>query len=298
MKKLLLLALVAVLFASCSEYPGYDKTDTGLYYKMITENDGAKKPEVGDVVTISMIYKLKDSIIFNSKDLELPSRLQITEPIYKGDIIEGISMLGIGDSASFMISADSFFIKNVGLQALPKFMTPGEMLTFDVKVISIQSKAEYQKEKALQLEKYNAMVEELKVAEPDSIKAYLLKNKYSVKPTATGLYYIETKKGTGVKATTGSTVTVNYTGKFLDGSIFDSSEGKEPISFVLGNKEVIPGWEEGIALMKKGGKAVFVIPSNLAYGPNGAGSTIKPYTPLTFDVELIDVTTTAASTKK
>lgn len=298
MKKILLIALAATMFAACSKYPGYDKTDTGLYYKFITENDDAKKPEIGDVVTIEMIYKLKDSVIFSSKDMELPSRLQIVAPLYDGDIIEGITMMGLGDSASFMISADSFFVKNVGLKTLPEFIKTGDMLTFDVKLVSIQTKAEFEKEKALQQEKYNAMIEVRKTGEADSIKTYLAANKYTVKPTATGMYYIETIKGTGVKATTGSTVTVNYTGKFLNGTVFDSSVGKEPISFVLGNKEVIPGWEEGIALMKKGGKAVFVIPSNLAYGPNGAGGLILPYTPLTFDVELIDVAAATTGTKK
>ncbi len=293
-KKIIFIALAALMFAACSKYPGYDKSDTGLYYKFFTENENAKKPEIGDVVTIEMTYKLKDSVIFTSKDMEMPSRLQIVKPLYDGDIIEGITMMGVGDSASFMISADSFFVKNVGLKELPKFIKKGDMLTFNVKLVSLQSKEEYQKEKALQLEKYNAMVEVRKSGETDSIKTYLLANKYTVKPTATGMYYIETLKGAGTKATTGSTVTVNYTGKFLNGTVFDSSVGKDPISFVLGNKEVIPGWEEGIALMKKGGKAVFVIPSNLAYGPNGAGSLILPYTPLTFDVELVDVTATAA----
>lgn len=297
MKKIILLALATGMLAACSsKYPGYDKTDTGLYYKMITENEGAKKPEVGDVVTIEMLYKIKDSVIFNSKDLDLPSRLQITKPIYEGDIIEGISMLGIGDSASFIVRADSFFLKNVGLKKLPEFIKTEDMLTFDIKLKSIQTKAEYQKEKELQMEKYNAMIEERKTGEPDSIKIYLAKNKITAKPTATGLYYVEVKRGAGVKAATGNTVSVHYTGKFLNGTIFDSSEGKEPISFVLGNKEVIPGWEEGVALMSKGGKAKFIIPSNLAYGPNGAGAMIKPYTPLAFDVELMDINT--SPTKK
>lgn len=295
MKKIILLSLAAGMLAACSsKYPGYDKADSGLYYKMITENENAKKPEIGDVVTIDMLYKIKDSVIFNSKDMEMPSRLQITKPVYPGDIIEGITMLGLGDSASFIVRADSFFLKNVGLKKLPDFIKVDEMLTFNVKMRSIQSKAEFEKEKKLQMEKYNAMTEERKAGEPDSVKTYLVKNKITVKPTSTGLYYVEVKRGAGARPVIGNTVTVHYTGKFLNGTIFDSSEGKEPISFVLGNKEVIPGWEEGIALMSKGGKAKLVIPSNLAYGPNGAGGMIKPYTPLTFDVELIDITTTTA----
>ena len=82
---------------------------------------------------------------------------------------------------------------------------------------------------------------------------------------------------------------MNYTGKFLDGTIFDSSAGSEPIDFVIGNNEVIPGWEEGILLMRAGGKAKFVIPSDLAYGSSGAGTLILPYTPLAFEVELVKI---------
>lgn len=294
MKKIILLAMAVGMLAACSsKYPGYKKSDSGLYYKIITENEGAKKPEVGDVVTIDMIYRIGDSVIFNSKDMEMPSRLQITESIYKGDIVEGISMLGVGDSGSFIVRADSFFLKNVGLRAVPEFIKTDDVLTFDIKMVSIQTKAEFEKERKLQMEKFNAMMEERKAGEPDSIKTYLAANKITAKPTATGLYYVEVKRGVGAKAATGNAVTVNYTGRFLNGAIFDSSEGKEPISFILGNKEVIPGWEEGIAMMCKGGKAKLIIPSNLAYGPNGAGTLIKPYTPLVFDVELVDVNTTA-----
>lgn len=298
MKKIILFVLAVGMLAACSsKYPGYKKSDTGLYYKIIKENDGAQKPKLGDVVTIEMIYKIKDSVIFDSKNMEMPSRLQITESIYPGDIVEGIKMLGVGDSGSFIVRADSFFLKNVGLKAVPEFIKTDDMLTFDIKMISIQSKADFEKERKLQMEKFNAMMEERKNGEPDSIKTYLAANKISVKPTATGLYYVELKRGTGVKAVNGNTVTVSYTGKLLNGAIFDSSEGKGPISFVLGNKEVIPGWEEGIALMRKGGKAKLIIPSNLAYGPNGAGNVIKPYTPLTFEVELVDVKTAPAGAK-
>ncbi len=103
-----------------------------------------------------------------------------------------------------------------------------------------------------------------------------------------GLYYVPVVTNTaGVRATVGKTVYVRYVGRFIDGKVFDSS-GTAPFAFVLGRGNVIPGWDEGIALMHKGEKAKLLIPSALAYGPSGRGS-IPPYTVLWFDVELMDV---------
>ncbi len=119
--------------------------------------------------------------------------------------------------------------------------------------------------------------------------AYLQENNITVAPTASGLYYIETLEGTGATPLRGDKVEVNYTGKLLDGTVFDSSyDRNEPLEFTLGAGQVISGWEEGIALMKQGGKATMIIPSNLAYGPYGR-STIPPYSTLVFEVELVKV---------
>lgn len=108
--------------------------------------------------------------------------------------------------------------------------------------------------------------------------------------TSSGLEYIEVQAGTGVQAAAGKTVSVHYTGKFQDGRVFDSSISRgQPISFKLGAGQVIKGWDEGIALMKVGGKAQLIIPSSLGYGERGAGGVIPPNATLVFDVELVDV---------
>ena len=108
--------------------------------------------------------------------------------------------------------------------------------------------------------------------------------------TASGLEYIEVEAGTGAQAEAGKTVSVHYTGKFQDGKVFDSSVARgEPIAFPLGAGRVIKGWDEGIALMKVGGKAQLIIPPDLAYGERGAGGVIPPNATLVFDVKLVSV---------
>ena len=108
--------------------------------------------------------------------------------------------------------------------------------------------------------------------------------------TQSGLMYIMHREGTGVKPLASQVVKVHYKGSLVDGTVFDSSYDRgQPIEFPLGVGRVIPGWDEGIALLSEGGKATLIIPSHLAYGPKGAGGVIPPNATLIFDVELIEI---------
>ncbi|MCM1319900.1 MAG: FKBP-type peptidyl-prolyl cis-trans isomerase [Muribaculaceae bacterium] len=114
------------------------------------------------------------------------------------------------------------------------------------------------------------------------------KKKAEVKETPSGLQYVVEKEGTGAQPTADSEVTVHYTGKLLDGTVFDSSVSRgEPATFPL--NRVIPGWTEGVQLMKEGAKYTFFIPSDLAYGAQGVPNAIPPHSTLIFEVELIKV---------
>ena len=121
-------------------------------------------------------------------------------------------------------------------------------------------------------------------------EAFLAENgkKENVKTTASGLQYVVEKEGEGAQPTAEDEVTVHYTGKLLNGTVFDSSVNRgEPATFPL--NRVIPGWTEGVQLMKEGAKYTFFIPSDLAYGPNGVPNVIPPHSTLIFEVELIKV---------
>lgn len=108
--------------------------------------------------------------------------------------------------------------------------------------------------------------------------------------TKSGLRYKITENGDGKQPQKGDVVVVHYTGMFTDGKVFDSSiQRKNPIDFPVGMGRVIPGWDEGILLLKEGDKARFVVPSDLAYGAGGAGGVIPPNATLVFDVELVQV---------
>jgi peptidylprolyl isomerase len=113
----------------------------------------------------------------------------------------------------------------------------------------------------------------------------------TAKKTASGLWYVVDSEGKGTKASAGKTVKVHYSGKLANGSEFDNSYSRnEPIQFQLGVGQVIPGWDEGIALMSVGAKYKLIIPSNLGYGPRGAGGGVIPgNSTLVFDTELVEV---------
>ena len=110
-------------------------------------------------------------------------------------------------------------------------------------------------------------------------------NGIEAKTTESGLRYVVNTEGNGVYPQPGDSVTVQYSGALLDGTQFDANT----FTFPIGVGQVIPGWDEGIALFSKGGKGTIYIPSTMAYGSRGAGPVIKPNSILKFEVELKDI---------
>lgn len=120
-------------------------------------------------------------------------------------------------------------------------------------------------------------------------ESYVKKAYPNASKTVTGLYYIKTTTTDGARATANSNVKVHYKGMLTNGKVFDQSIGKAPLDFVLGQGMVIPGWDEGIALLNEGEKAVLIIPAYLAYGEQGVPGAILPNETLIFEVELLAV---------
>jgi len=278
----LLFMLCVSLFFACSK-GGLKTNPNGMKYLFHKENSGAK-PKTGDILNIAMTYYTQtDSLLFNtSKINDSLFQVKLVEPSFKGAVEEGFAMMSAGDSATFVVSADSVFEKTFHEQ-LPAYIKKGSTLRFEVKLRDFKTMEAYEAEKKEKADK--AMNDE-----QSKIDDYLKANNITVQPTATGLYFMETTAGSGKPSAPGKTVTVNYTGKFMDGKVFDTSVGKpKPFEFPVGQGAVIPGWDEAIGMMKEGGKATIVVPSKLAYGAEGAGGVIPPYTPLVFEVELISV---------
>ena len=287
-------AVAATFFSSCknSPYDGYDQSESGVYYMFHEQNDGGKKPVEGDFVSVRMTYRNEqDSILFNGKDftknpdgtLDFP----LTKSTFKGSFEDALALMSEGDSASFKISADSVYMKTFGAKELPPYVKPGSMLTFETKLVKIKSKEEMEKqmqaEQQKQMEDMQKMMEERKGKESGEIEGYLTKNKITLKPTESGLYYIEEKKGTGTRVKEGDDVTVAYTLYLLDGTKMEENTA----TFGLNKGAMIEGFIEGLTKMNVGGKATLLLPSSLAYGEMGS-QTIPPYTPLLFSVEIKD----------
>ena len=310
--KVAFIAMGAVLtITAChkSPYPGYEKSENGLFSKFYKMDKNGVKAKEGDVVKLTLSYKnSKDSVLFDSK-VKNPNgtnfiEFPLSKSTFKGSFEDALSMMSLGDSASFIINADSVYLKTFRAKDLPPYIKKGSMLTFEVTLVKITPKEEVEKERTKKMEEQKVMMELRKTAEPKAFAKYLEDNKITVKPTASGLYYVEKTKGKGSKAAKGLKVKVNYTGRLLDGTVFDTSDeavAKEskiydqrrtyaPIEFVLGQGQVIPGWDEGLCLMSAGSKGQLIIPSSIGYGAQGAGP-IPPYSPLVFDVELVSFTT-------
>ena len=168
-------------------------------------------------------------------------------------------------------------------QDFPSFAKPGDFVKVKISVLSLMTKEAFEKKKQ----------EEMKMQtqkEAQTIEDYLAKKGLKAEQTAEGLYYIIEKQGDGARAEAGKRVSVNYTGRLLDGKIFDSSlnPGRTPYEFTLGAGQVIKGWDVGIALFNVGGKGMLLVPSPMAYGNRGSGQ-IPANSILIFDIELMDV---------
>ncbi|RYY14521.1 MAG: hypothetical protein EOO36_14115, partial [Cytophagaceae bacterium] len=204
-----------------------------------------------------------------------------------------------GDSAVFRFNADSLF-KPQG-RPVPGFLKKsGNVIVINVKTDKLISQQEeqaleqtlQQKMMAEQQKQMQAYAETQNKKDEVTLQDYLKKNNLTgAKKTPGGVYYIITQPGTGAMPKAGQQVSLQYKGMLLSGKEFDSSakHGGSPFSYVTGRGQVIPGWDEGVAMLNKGAKATLLIPSSLAYGERGSGPAIPANSPLRFDIEVVDI---------
>lgn len=306
-KNLFFLTVAALAFASCNG--GFTKSDNGMLYKIYTDKPGATI-KVGDFVSLNLTAKTdKDSLLGSSYDAGRPAQLLIAKPMYKGDLYSGLMLLSEGDSAAIKIDADTSFKKS-GQPKPPGFK--GKYVNYTFKIEKVIPKGTMD-DKAFQ-EKigqyFKAVGDKARADEPIKIKKYIADKNLKPIQTQSGLNYVITQAGSGDKLAVGDTAVIDYTGRLLNSkeTIFDTSikavaekAGKpffdkpqlqmhkfEPIRVPVGRKAIIPGWDEGLLLLNKGEKAIFIIPSSLAYGEQGNGP-IAPFSTLVFDVELKNI---------
>jgi len=234
--------------------------------------------KMDDFLTLNMLYKASknDSVLFNTFANPQPLNFKFQPTLFNGAINDGLLMMSAGDSAHFVVKANSVY-----KDQLPPFLTADDELEFVIKMIKLASAEEQQREQAA------AQAAQLK-KEAGLIDAYIADNNLKVEQTESGLYYIIDKPGTGGFPKPGQKVKVHYTGTLLDGSEFDSSVDRGPFEFDLGRGRVIKGWDEGIPKFQKGGSGKLIIPSTLGYGSRPQGPKIPANSTLVFEIELLD----------
>ncbi|BDD03580.1 FKBP-type peptidyl-prolyl cis-trans isomerase [Aureibacter tunicatorum] len=298
----------ALFFQSCSAK--FEKNEEGLEYKYFKKGNGTQ-PKQGEFVVYDLVLtntSNKDTVLINTGEEGVPQVYRYDTLSFKDNILgSGFAMLKKGDSVEFRLPVDS--LQSNGMVPTTWNTKSGDMLNFDIGVKQVLTLDEFQEWRIEQMKKIQELNEEKEkeqlTKDEATIDAYLKKNNINYKTTESGLrYVIENENPSGEKAEAGDEVSVNYVGKLMNGTVFDTNnpevakeagiftEGRpyEPLNFYLGRGQVIKGWDEGIGLLRTGEKAVLYIPSPLAYGSRPAGDKIPANSILIFDVELVKVT--------
>ena len=284
----------------------YKKLNPQLSYSFIIDKPTKTHPQEGDQVMLNMQSLYGNTLMFSTaiNFKGKPGLYGVAKPSFKGDLIEAIMLMTPGDSITCLVDADALY-KNSNTKK-PDIIKSGDKIQYFIKLVSIKTKEQVQKEQQAaimkqmkeQEAKQKAAAAKQMVKDDKILKTYFTNQKITPNKTASGLYYSIKEEGTGERPITGDSVTMNYTGRLLDGTKFDSNEDSAfqhvaPYQFVLGRGYVINAWDEGVALLKTGSKATLYTPSSLAYGQQvRPGSAANPKgipvnSILMFDLQLV-----------
>jgi FKBP-type peptidyl-prolyl cis-trans isomerase len=301
-KTICLVALGLIIMATGCNRQEFIKQPDGTEYKII-RNSGGKKAVEGDIMQVNLYATYKDSTLFNSVAKSAPRFLPYDTmqlPPYFKEVHEG-------DSLVLRQSTDSLL--KFGTAA--PFMKPGNYIVQSFKIVKLFSSKEaadsaaktyeamakkiHTKDVMDKVEKEISSNDSLVKADEKTIKDYMAKNNLTGTKTKWGTYVIIDTPGTGPTLTENDVAQVNYTGRTMtDDSTFDSNTNPkfghtEPLYVDLGEFRVIPGWVDGLKMMRKGTTGKLLIPSYLGFGANGAPPKIAPNANLIFDIKVTDV---------
>jgi peptidylprolyl isomerase len=281
---LFLSLLFTGLLTSCdeaSEYDGFKETEDGLFYKFHIESGDTQSVNLNDIVKVHLNYRTKDSS-FNKSAINQPVDIKIMEPTYPGDVYDALKLMHIGDSATFILGASEFFELTVGA-GLPEFLDSNDIFYLDVKMDSITSSIEMAR-------KENERRAKFQEAEPKKINTYLAENNMDETPNKDGIYIKHIKKGKGAKIENGKHAKVHFKVKVVGDEWFEDTKMRnEPYTHLVGTGRFSEGFDKALLNMRVGGEALVLIPSNLAFGPEGVDQVIPPYSPIAFEIEVLKV---------
>lgn len=309
MKKGLVFLLAASIgMAACTRE---QKGPGGLLYT-IHKSGNKEKIKAGDIVKLNFVQKnQRDSVLGSTYENETPQVFPVSPKQYAGDMNDVLTLFGEGDSATFKIDLDTMAFHSK--QPKPEMFKNDKYLVFTVKVEKVFKKGPKEADSVFQKRAsdffqadYKATIDKKKAAEPEIIKAYIADNNLKTQKSASGLQYVIEKAGSAEKAKEGDTLLINYVGKLAkkgsdkknkifdtniekvakDAKVYQAGRPYEPAKMTLGS--TVPGFNEAIQLVGKGGKIVAVFPSDLGYGEMGGGP-IGPYSPLVFEIEVLDI---------
>lgn len=279
--------LAALFLYSCEEdspFPEYEKAGNGTYFLVHKKGAGTQSPDTGSVLFLTIKLKTATDSVFadiNKNSGGQPFFFMLTAPKYKGDHLDLMSTMHTGDSLSCFLLLDSlnkYFVATVmGRDGQPhqvsqfKFNKPEldtmKYLGMTFRLDSFYSAAKYKAFVRREDSIADARERMVLQMEDSLLRTYLATNKMAEKPDPSGIWFKELKAGTGKPLEQGAFLGVKYTGKYLDGSVFDSNDkpGAELLPVELGRPGIIEGFQLALMKMKKGGKAIVILPSELGY---------------------------------
>ena len=282
--KILLFFGATAVICSCSDkYGDFKVADSGLQYRIIEQNENGQRPQIGDVLELNYSYETeKGKVLFESSESGRKYMKTLEKPAHTGGSIEdGLAMLHEGDSAIFKISAENFLLFSEKYGRLPEGVAALDPIIIKVRLVNVMDQKD--------MEQYmSSRFHTGEDVEMEILENYIKNTNITAEPTESGLYFIEKNEGSGDYIKQGDEIVVNYTLTLADGSLVETTLGREPMTYIVGREKFIAGWEEAIAKMKKGSIATIIIPSKIGYGAEGKGE-IQPYSTLIFEIEILDV---------